>query len=64
MTSFIMSFIRFYSVKSYLINTSSVFDASPQNLSSNMSDKILVPDNRLVAISNYNDVTMTFLTLK
>ena len=29
-----------------------------------MSDKIPVPDNRLDAISNNNDVTMTFLTLK
>ena len=29
-----------------------------------MSDKILEPDNKLVAISNNNDVTMTFLTLK
>ena len=29
-----------------------------------MSDKIFVPDNRLVVISNNNDVTMTSLILK
>ena len=34
------------------------------SLTSNMSDKILVPNNRLVTISNDNDVIMTFLTLK
>ena len=32
--------------------------------SSNMSDKILKPDNRLVVINNNNYVTMTSLILK
>ena len=39
-------------------------DTVDDNLSSNMSDKILEHDNRSVVISNNNDVTMTFLTLK
>ena len=29
-----------------------------------MSDKILVPDNRLMAISNNNDVTMTSFNIE
>ena len=46
------SFIRFYMLKSYLFNISSLSDVQPQSLSSNMYDKILVPDKRLVVISN------------
>ena len=33
-------------------------------LSNNMSDKIIIPDNELVVISNNNDVAMTSLILK
>ena len=29
-----------------------------------MAGKILMPDNKLVVISNNNDVTMTYLTSK
>ena len=43
---------------------SSRFEVQPPSLSSNMSDKILMQENRLVVISNENDVTMTYLTSK